>query len=233
MSPRLFGKGRKTHRREPAGTRRAVLVDYRMSGVNIGHLEDFYTRTNFPESLGEGMMVHIGGVLDGTETVYLAVWNAADRAEASWQANRRHIEETLADAPPDAEITRRVDSMHRLYLGDELGEFRPENAKRKPDCVGIVIDLPKVDVETYELICDQMSFPDDWPDGLLLHFAGAVEDVLRIVSVWRRTRDARKFFADRLIPASVEVARDHGKFAEIRPVELKVQLLVVGDEPAG
>lgn len=229
MSPRIFGKSRKSYDREPANARNAVLVDFRLIDVSAGHLGDFYSRVDYPRKLDDGLLVHIGGVLDGSETVYLSVWRSDAEALASWNEKRADVEAVLADAPPNAEIHRRSSKLHRIYLGDDVQEFAANVADRKPDCVGFVIDLPETSPATYELLCERMNFPVEWPEGLLVHLAGPVDDKLRIVSVWRRVEDSRNYFASRLIPASVEIAREFGLFPEIRPVGLRVHMLALNN----
>lgn len=230
MSLRFFGKGRKPHPREPIGSRHAVLVDYRMSRVSVGHLDAFYERSGFPDVFESGMMAHVSGVLGGEETVYLSIWDDEDTAVAAWRRKRADIAEVLEDAPPDAEISRRSSPLYRIYAGDGLGRLAAPETGRRPSVAGVVIDLPQTDIAAYELVCGRMDFPDDWPDGLLLHFAGPVEDVLRVVSIWRRAEDSREFFESRLIPAALAVAREKGLFPEIRPVDLRVHMLVLGEK---
>lgn len=229
MAPRLFGKGRQPHAREPRIARDAVLVDYRLEAVSIEHLDEFYSRVGYPERIEPGLIAHIGGVIDEEETVYLSVWRRKDEAFESWQAKRSDIEAVLADAPREAQVTRRASDVHRLYVGDGLAEFREGIAGGEPDCIGFVIDLPDVEVDAYDLICERMNFPEDWPDGLVLHVAGRVGDFLRVLSVWRRADQSRRFFENRLIPASVEVVRNHGLFPEIRPRELRIHLIALND----
>lgn len=229
MAARFFGRGRQRDPREPQDARNALLVDYRLESVSVEHLDQFYRRVGYRERLDPGLLAHVGGVIDQEELVYLSVWRTEDEAMASWQAKRSDIEAVLADAPPDAQVTRRASGVHRLYLGDDLLEFREGLADGDPDCIGFVIDLPEVDDDSYDLMCRRMDFPGQWPDGLLMHVAGRVDDFFRVLSIWRRADQSRRFFEDRLIPASVDVAREHGLFPEIRPRELRVHLMALNN----
>lgn len=229
MARRIFGKKRRRDPREPEVAREAILVDYRLESVSVEHLDQFYRRVGYRERLDDGLLAHVGGVIDGEELVYLSVWRSESEAIASWQAKRSDIEAVLGDAPPDAQVTRRASEVHRLYLGDDLLEFREGLADGDPDCVGFVIDLPDMDDDSYDLICDRMRFPEEWPEGLLVHVAGQVDDFFRVLSIWRRADQSRRFFEDRLIPAAVDVARNHGLFPEIRPRELRVHLFALNN----
>ncbi|MBI5311504.1 MAG: hypothetical protein HZB14_10855 [Actinobacteria bacterium] len=231
MSPRIFGRGRKRDSREPPAAENAVLADYRLESVNIEHLDDFYNRVGYRERLDPGLLTHIGGAIeDGAdgEIVYMSIWHSEGEALESWRAKLSEVEIVLSDSP-DAKVIRRSSKIHRLYLGDDVDEFREGRSDVDPDCVGYVIDLPQVDVDAYDLICEHMGFPGDWPTGLLMHFAGRVDDFMRVVSIWRRAGQSRHFLEDRLMPAAVQVVRDHGLFPEIRPRELRIHLMALND----
>lgn len=205
-----------------------MLVDYRLGGVGIEHLDDFYTRVGYRSRLDPGLLVHLGGAMDD-EIVYISVWSSEQEARKSWEQRREDIEGVLGLAGPAASAARRSHSLHRLIVGDDIEEFREGLAIVDPDCVGFVIDLPGTDPKTYDLICRQMSFPEHFPSGLLLHAAGPIDGHLRVTSIWRRGGQSRRFLEDRLMPAAVEVVREHGLFPEIRPRELRVHLLTINN----
>lgn len=233
MLVRPFKKSHRT-RHEPDVSRDAVIVDYRIGGpvgdarasIGLPHIDDFYDRAGYLSKLSDGLLLHIGGSL-GDSLVYINAWESESAARESWRQKRDVIEDVLRDAGPDTTVQRRGSKLHKLVLGDDLEEFRDGNAILDPECVGYVIDLPEADTKTYDLIIEQMDFPRDFPRGLLVHAAGQVDDVLRVVTVWRRSSQSLRFLENRLMPATVEVVREHGVFPEIRPLEMKVHYLAV------
>lgn len=229
MPNRLFRR-RRGGGHESSNTSDAVLVDYRISGnVGLEQLDEFYERIGYRGRMDDGLLVHIGGTL-GDEVVYISIWSNEQLGVKSWQEKRHHIEDILASTDPNAVVVRRSNPVHRLILGDDLDEFRAAPAVGNPECVGYVIDLPEMDTKAYELIVNAMDFPEQFPPGLLLHSVGQVDDMLRVTSIWRTASQSRRFFENRVMPALVAVVRDHGVFPEVRPVELCVHLLAVGDE---
>lgn len=229
MPIRLFRR-RRSGGHEPSHAPDAVLVDYRITGnVGLEQLDEFYERIGYRGRMDDGLLLHIGGTL-GDEVVYISIWGNEQLGVKSWQEKRHHIEDILAATDPNAVVVRRSNPVHSLIVGDDLGEFRAAVPVGDPECVGFVIDLPEIDVKAYELLIKAMDFPEQFPPGLLLHTAGQVDDVLRVTSIWRTVGQSRRFFENRVMPALVTVVREHGVFPEVRPVELHVHLLAVGNE---
>lgn len=234
MLKRLLKRGRSAaNRREPRLPKGAVVVDYDISPqLGRAHLDAFYERVGYDERLEDGLLLHLGGELDD-ELAYVSLWTSEQDSLRAWQERRRDVEEVLASAGPAATVARRSARIHRLVLGDELEEFREGVAASDPDCVCFVIDIPSADTHAYDLILEQMSFPEHYPDGLILHMASRVGDTLRVISVWRHAEQSRRFLESRLMPAAVEVVRGHRVFPEIRPREMRIRLLALSSRLVG
>lgn len=222
---RLF-RQRAEHSRARGDVDRTTLIDYRLSGVDIDQIDRYFEQVGFPRRMPAGNFAHLAGQLDD-ELVLIGLWSSERAARQTFATVRPRIDAIMAEAGPRASIDRQSHPAYRFLLGEEIGDFREGRAQADPNCVGYVIDLPTTDSHAYHLICDHMDFPRDYPEGLLLHVAGHVGDVWRVISVWRHASQSREFFEKRLMPAAVEVVREHGVFPEIRPRELRVHLFAV------
>lgn len=205
---------------------KATLVDYRPSGLGFEQLDHYYELIGYPRQMPAANYVHLSGILDD-EVVLIGLWSSDRKARTAYATARTNVRKVLDKAGPGAAVDRQSYPVRRFVLGDEIGDFRQDRARTGPDCAAYVIDLPATDGRAYDLICEQMNFPGDYPEGLMLHVAGRVDDVWRVISVWREARQSREFFERRLMPAAVEVVREHQVFPAIHPRELRVHLFAV------
>lgn len=203
-----------------------TLIDYRLRGLGVDQVDRYFEQIGFPRRMPAGNFAHLVGLLDG-ELVSIGLWSSERAARQMFAAMRPRIDAIVAEAGPQASIDRQSHPAYRFLLGEEISDFREDRAQTDPDCVGYVIDLPATDNRAYDLICEHMGFPADYPDGLLLHIAGQVDDVWRVISVWRKVTQSLEFFEQRLMPAAVDIVREHRVFPEIHPRELRVHLFAV------
>ena len=71
--------------------------------------------------------------------------------------------------------------------------------------VGMLLNLPGVTQEQYEQVNEKMwghfpMRPEDAPDGLLMHSAGASEDGWYAYDIWESPEDFQNFVDNRLMP---------------------------------
>ena len=67
--------------------------------------------------------------------------------------------------------------------------------------VGIRIDFESLQLADYDAVCEGLSFPADWPDGLLAHGSVDADGKLRVYDVWASRAQFDAFVADRLAAA--------------------------------
>jgi hypothetical protein len=207
----------------------ATMVDYRIRGEGFDRLETidrFYKEIDFPRSMRNGNLGHLSGVSDD-EIVFMSIWDTEKNAMAAFDDMRGSIEKVLREAGPTATVDRVSSGVFRFSIGEDVAEFSHERAQLNPNCVGYVIDIPTQGHLSYELTCEKMNFPQDWPPGLLMHVAGETDRGWRTYSLWREIGQSRDFLAQRLIPAAVDVVREHQVFPVIRPIEVKLHLFAL------
>lgn len=65
----------------------------------------------------------------------------------------------------------------------------------------VQMDFDNLALGDYDSVCEKMSFPSDWPDGLLAHGSAEVDGRLRVVDVWESLAQFERFVETRLMAA--------------------------------
>jgi hypothetical protein len=214
---------------EPNAAAPAAMVEYRIRGEGFDKLETIhriYDRIDFPRTMRPGSLCHVSGISDD-ELVFLSVWDSERNAMAAYDDMSALIDEVIGEASPTASVERSSSLAARFVIGDDLEEFSNTRASFDPHCIGYISDFPIESGVPYELTCEKMNFPAEFPPGMLMHVAGETEDGWRTFTVWREIVQSGAFFRDRLMPAAVEVVREHGVFPVIRPIEIKPHMFVL------
>ncbi|MGH2906540.1 MAG: hypothetical protein ACRDKI_07190 [Solirubrobacterales bacterium] len=201
----------------------ASLIDYRIIGEGVDQMAviaDFYNRIDFPRSMRDGNLAHVAGTA-GDQIIFSSVWDTEANAITAYQEMGPDIERTLKEVAPQARVERSSTGVYRFSIGDDADEFNNSIAVRNPECVGYLIDIPVHGKMAYDLVCNNMGFPAEWPEGLLMHVAGPSALGWRTFSMWRTVDDSLDFLEQRLMPGAVGVVREQGLFPEIRPLEVK------------
>jgi hypothetical protein len=67
--------------------------------------------------------------------------------------------------------------------------------------VGIIQEYDGFQPENYERVCAEISFPQEWPEGLISHAAGPVDGGMRLVEIWASREQFDRFIAETIQPA--------------------------------
>ena len=86
---------------------------------------------------------------------------------------------------------------------------------------------------TYDMICARMRFPQEFPDGLLMHVAGQTDLGWRTYSIWNEVQPSLDFLEQRMMPAAVDMVREKVMFPEISPLEVKPFLFALNARMLG
>lgn len=211
-----------------------VVVEYAVDapGRNaIDLIARLYQELGFPGSIVPTNLAHISGATE-ERVIFVSIWQSERDAERAFAEAESAVARLADEIGPDAALHRSSYKAHRVTIGPAAEEHDGRRAQINPDCVAFTIDLPDDSRAIYDDYCDQMGFPTEIPEGLLLHVAYEVGKELKTISVWQTIEHSQAFMRDRIIPAGPEVVRDHGVFPEIRPVEFKPTLLAfnIGDD---
>jgi hypothetical protein len=201
----------------------AAMIDYRTTGDGVDQMAliaRFYDLIGFPRSMRPGNLAHVSGVA-GDQIIFTSVWDSESNAATAYAAMGPAIEQVLKDFGPNARVERHSSGVYRFSIGENADEFSHRAATTHPNCVGFLLDVPVHGQMAYDLVCNKMRFPEEFPDGLLMHVAGQTDRGWRTCSIWREIEQSRAFLEQRLMPAAVDVVRDTGMFPEIRPLEFK------------
>jgi hypothetical protein len=214
----------------------AAMIDYRIKGEGIDQMElieAFYKLIDFPRSMRDGNLAHISGIA-GDEIIFTSIWDNEVNASESYAELGPAIAEVIDRyGTPGTVVDRRSSGVHRFSIGESVGQFSHERAESNPQCVGYVIDIPLHGKMAYDLICQKMEFPQEWPEGLLMHVAGQTDNGWRTCSVWADREPSLVFLEQRLMPAAVDMVRERGLFPEIRPLEVKPFLFALNARMLG
>jgi hypothetical protein len=71
--------------------------------------------------------------------------------------------------------------------------------------IGVIEEFTGPDLALYDIVTAAMKFPQEWPDGMIYHAAGAVEGGIRIVEQWEGIPQYETFVRDKLRPALIAV----------------------------
>ena len=67
--------------------------------------------------------------------------------------------------------------------------------------IGILAEMQGMTAEMYDALNDAMGFPEQVPDGLLMHLAGPIDGGFRVVDVWESREKFDRFAEGTLMPA--------------------------------
>lgn len=213
-----------------------VIVEYTVetSGRNsIDLIARLYREIGYPGSIVPTNLAHISGATE-ERLVFVSVWRNERDADAAFALVKEAVDKLAEEIDSEITIHRASFKAQRVIVGPQIEDYDARVATVNPDCVAFTIDIPVDGRQIYDHYCAAMRFPEEVPDGLLLHLAYEVNDELRTISVWQSIEHSRDFMRDRIIPAGPEVVRDHGVFPEVRPVEFKPTLLAfnLGEDQA-
>src|SRR3954452_1236842 len=164
----------------------AAMVDYRIKGDGVDQMEliaDFYELINFPSSMRDGNLAHISGI-SPDEIVFTSIWDSEANAKAAYAEMGPAIEEVTNRHGPNTTVERHSSGVYRFSIGEQVSQFSHALATPNPACVGYVVDIPLHGKMAYDMICSRMRFPEEFPDGLLLHVAGQTDAGWRTFSIW-------------------------------------------------
>lgn len=136
------------------------------------------------------------------------------------------IVDRRADIEPKHQVTARVvlGPLARDFLGvvqDTRGGTHPDHNSRTI-AIGYVMHDPTTDDRAYMEACERLGFPDQAPDGMILHLAGAVNDGWLFFDAWTDDRLAEEWY--RRIAGEVLGAGDSRSLTDLiynRRIELK------------
>lgn len=197
-----------------------TLVTYRvdLAGHDPVKLSGrLYEIIDYPHALRE-LAGHVSGVSeDGVE--FVSVWADEEAADATF---KRAIKElaVLWDEFPGLQVERETYPVYRFVVTEGAEEYDADRAQPNPACVAYRLDVPIHGRDVYDSACQHMGFPDEIPEGLLMHVAAETADGWTTYTVWHSVQDARNYMRDKIMPAGLQIVRDQQIFPEIRPVEI-------------
>ena len=213
----------------------AAMIDYRIKGEGIDQMEliaEFYELINFPSSMKDGNLAHVSGIA-GDEIIFTSIWDNENNAQSAYAELGPAIEEVIGRHGPNVTVERHSSGVYRFSIGDEVSQFSHEVALPNPDCIGYVVDIPLHGKMTYDMICARMRFPQEFPDGLLMHVAGQTDLGWRTYSIWSEVQPSLDFLEQRMMPAAVDMVREKVMFPEISPLEVKPFLFALNARMLG
>jgi hypothetical protein len=86
--------------------------------------------------------------------------------------------------------------------------------------VGLRLNFPNNSLDDHARVAETLSFPDDWPDGLIAHAVYEVDGHLVASDVWESRRHFDRFAEERLQAAMAEALGDRANEPEIQEREL-------------
>jgi hypothetical protein len=134
---------------------------------------------------------------------------------------------------PNTTVERHSSGVYRFSIGEHVSQFSHVVAAPNPDCIGYVVDIPLHGKMTYDMICARMRFPQEFPDGLLMHVAGQTDIGWRTYSIWNEVQPSLDFLEQRMMPAAVDMVREKVMFPEISPLEVKPFLFALNARMLG
>lgn len=94
--------------------------------------------------------------------------------------------------------------------------------------VVLMLELPGMTPEVYDVINERIGFPASAPDGLLAHIAGVEQAGMRFVEVWESEQQFERFLEGELLPAIGEIETE----SEVSPPRV-AQLQLHNQWPPG
>lgn len=197
-----------------------TLVSYRvdLAGHDPMALSSrLYDVIDYPRALKE-LAGHISGVSEeGVE--FVSVWADAQAAEAAFRSAVENLG-VLWNEFPGIKADRETYPVHRFVVTEGAEQYDPDRAQPHPPCVSYRMDIPIHGRDIYDTAAELMNFPEEIPDGMLMHIASETADGWTTYTVWHGVENAREYMRDKIMPASLQIVRDQQIFPEIRPVEI-------------
>jgi hypothetical protein len=197
-----------------------TLVTYRVDIADNDPLKlasRLYEIIDYPRALRE-LAGHVSGVSeDGVE--FISVWADEQAADNTFKYAMAELA-VLWEEFPGLQFERETYPVHRFVVTEGAEEYDADRALPNPSCAAYRLDVPIHGRNVYDRACELMNFPDDLPDGLLMHVAAETADGWTTYTVWHSVEDAREYMRDQIMPAGLQIVRDQQIFPEIRPVEI-------------
>lgn len=179
--------------------------------------ERLYELIDYPRALSD-LAGHVSGVSeDGVE--FVSVWSDAGSAATTYE-NALEKLKVLFEEFPGFRVQRETYPVHRFVVTEGAEQYDADRAQPHPPCVAYRLDVPIHGRGVYESACELMKFPEEIPDGLLMHVAAETADGWTTYTVWHTVKEARDYMRDRIMPAGLQIVREQQIFPEIRPVEI-------------
>jgi hypothetical protein len=83
--------------------------------------------------------------------------------------------------------------------------------------------------ERYLATSRRIGFPEEWPDGLIIHVAGSVGDHLAIFDLWRASGNIASFYGQKVGPALLELYPEVNPAATQSPGAIAVHSLYINE----
>ncbi len=86
--------------------------------------------------------------------------------------------------------------------------------------VALRVDFTNFGLDDYDAISKALNFPDQWPDGLLVHGSTEVDGRLRVLDIWESRQQFDRFVQSRLQGAMGQAMGDRAEAPQITEMEL-------------
>lgn len=203
----------------------AVLAHVRISGASIEDVERWYRMSNFPGAMEDGHVCHMFATGAG-ELVMWSTWISREDALAYFDKSEPMIRELSAEVGAHVSVRRTIEAFTELTLCEEPTDLTVPKMGNMRGAFVYAVEFAGEGEKTYETLARANDFPEDFPSGLLLHFAGECATGWNAVGVWTDADTARQAMQDRFLPGIASAVSLDGNHPELNIRELEVHTLV-------
>ncbi|MGH2906541.1 MAG: hypothetical protein ACRDKI_07195 [Solirubrobacterales bacterium] len=159
-----------------------------------------------PENPG-GVMFHFSGAFEDEFFSVTAYRDGQSSAQMFADYTGPEVESAIRTSGERADINRLEFPITRYAVRDDE-DLQGYSRKEPGEMVAVYATAATFSRERYLKITGEAGFPDDWPEGLVIHVAGEFGNRWGIFDVWHADSDLLSFYRDRIEAAVATVAKD-------------------------
>lgn len=183
-----------------------TMAMIRNTGVGIDFYDKVMDRIAARSRRPRGVAVHLAGLCEGEINVITIYRDATSRTDVFSDFSAPEIANEQASGPQRADIGRVEFEVERLLISDRL----PRSVERpvERDLYAYTHFDTELTADVYLEAAERSTFPEVWPDGLLLHTLCRHSTEMVVIDLWDSHEAAAAHYVNTIRP-NVEAVLGH------------------------
>lgn len=189
------------------------LTIIRTRDVGADFYDEVLSRVQQDPNRPSGTMFHFSGTFEGEFFSVSAYRDPEESAAMFNDVTGPQLANIVGEAGGGPDISRDEFAITSYTIHDDE-DLQGMHIVKPGAFLAVLVSTPELTGEVYRDVTSVADFPGNWPDGLVIHVAGAFGNHWGVFDVWRGDADLASFYGGRIAPAVKAVAPENADVAQ-------------------